>query len=186
MPQEVILGLLTSEGAARDAIHIAVAPVIAAETLRPGQHIGFVGDGNSLVANLAKTKLGIVDPFLKKPIEKGEGFWMLLYPKSITSLRHVWTHPAFAEETQPLPIRSSTTSESRIAAIANAIDITVSELMESARDWLEGGEYKTQYGTETWRDEFPRYTDEFWIHFEIVTGEKVPEDKRQSFFSCSC
>jgi hypothetical protein len=27
---------------------------------------------------------------------------------------------------------------------------------------------------------------EFWDHYERVTGETVPSEKRGSFFSCSC
>jgi hypothetical protein len=85
----------------RDAIHVAVAPVTAAERLVPGQHVGFVTADREHVGPLESQEncLGIVDPFLLQPVEQGERFWLFLYPNSITSLRHYWTHPAFKPPT---------------------------------------------------------------------------------------
>lgn len=94
------LGELITSPAGRDAIHIAVAPVTAADYLEPGQHVGFCCKGNTtLVAALEDTELiGIVDPFLKARVEPGQQFWLFLYPNTITSLRHVWSHPAFVRK----------------------------------------------------------------------------------------
>src|SRR5580698_4671880 len=87
------LGTIIDERAGRDAIHLAVEPVVAGETLIAGADVGFLEDGT--VGGSAKTLLGIVDPFLKSPVLSGERFWLVVYPRQITSLRHVWTHPAF-------------------------------------------------------------------------------------------
>jgi hypothetical protein len=91
------LGSLIEDGdRRRDAIHIAVAPVMAAERLLPGQHVGLVsGDTEHVGAMEPNRCLGIVDPFLRQPVEEGQRFWLFLYPNTITSLRHYWAHPAF-------------------------------------------------------------------------------------------
>jgi hypothetical protein len=89
------LGRLIEDGdRRRDAVHIAVAPVTAAERLTPGQHVGLVA-GETEHVGPAETCIGIVDPFLTQPVEVGQRFWLFLYPNTVTSLRHYWTHPAF-------------------------------------------------------------------------------------------
>lgn len=42
--------------------------------------------------------IGIVDPFLGRPVNIGERFWVVLDPASVTNLRHDWDHPAFPAE----------------------------------------------------------------------------------------
>lgn len=91
------LGRLIDDGdRRRDAIHIAVAPVMAAELLAPGQPVGFVEPGNMELVGPCAERIGIVDPFLTASVAPGQRFWLFLYPGSITGLRHVWTHPAFS------------------------------------------------------------------------------------------
>lgn len=90
------LGKIIEDGERRrDAIHIAVAPVMASTALKPGDHIGLVEDGNTELAGPCENNIGIVDPYLTADVEEGQRFWMFLYPQSITSLRHIWTHPEF-------------------------------------------------------------------------------------------
>jgi hypothetical protein len=90
------LGQLVEDGERRrDAIHIAVAPVTAVERLAPGQHVGLVEAGNLERVGPCDRNIGVVDPFLTEDVEPGQRFWLLLYPGTITGLRHVWTHPAF-------------------------------------------------------------------------------------------
>jgi hypothetical protein len=101
------LGTIIDETAGRDAIHLAVEPVVAAHMLRPGDDVGFVEGGVGYCEN----PVGIVDPFLKERwVQKGQRFWLVVYPRQITSLRHVWTHPAF-EEHKNAPTQSKAESE---------------------------------------------------------------------------
>lgn len=89
------IGRILTESQQRDAIHIAVVPVVAGQNLLPGDHIHISSQGNAVLGHPA---IGIVDPYLTKKVLEGETFWMFLYPNTITSLRHDWTHPAFQEK----------------------------------------------------------------------------------------
>lgn len=171
------VGKILPDGMQRDAIHIAVAPIMARVTLYPGQHVNAKGFPSAPF-------VGIVDPFLSQPVVPEQYCFIFLYPNTITSLRHEWTHPAFEEEedddTKMKP------AEARIREIAEALNITYLDLLDAADEWVEYGEYKTQVGSESWRDEFPQYAPEFWALYEVVTNRRVPTGKRESFFSCSC
>ncbi len=91
------LGHLVDDGERRrDAIHVAIAPVTAATELLPGQHVGFVRAGDTDTVGESETPVGVVDPFLTAPVRAGQRFWLCLYPNTITGLRHIWSHPAFA------------------------------------------------------------------------------------------
>lgn len=92
---EVKLGKLIDSPVGRDAVHVAIAPVVCAdESLIPGSHVGLVGNTNA-VSIYSHPYVGVVDPFLMGKVKHGEQFYLCLYPNTVTSLRHVWTHPAF-------------------------------------------------------------------------------------------
>ena len=105
MSEQVYLGKLIEGVARRDATHVALAPAGATEDLNPGERVGLVGgkdaDGYHL-AGRGKAggdfAIGIVDPFLTEPVKAGQRFWLALFPRTVTGLRHEYEHPAFAEE----------------------------------------------------------------------------------------
>lgn len=88
------LGRLCDESCHRDAVHIAIAPVVAEHVLQPGDHVGLDEYGRAV---LDKTPIGVVDPFLPTDtlIQRDQTFWLCLYPGTVTSIRHAWQHPAF-------------------------------------------------------------------------------------------
>jgi hypothetical protein len=192
------------DGSGRDAIHLAVEPVIAAERLEPGQDIGIMADGRAgtLVVNL----VGIVDPFLKEAVEEGEKFWLIVYPREINSLRHVWTHPAFDDE----PISESDRERSRRVVerltgeserwlrdfCDNSDCPSYEQLMEAIRnggesvvqvdddDYYTGIRIEGEYLHVSGSDAHGSIPPEFWDHVENITGMK--QKNRPSYFSCSC
>jgi hypothetical protein len=174
------LGSIIGYGEKRDAIHLAVEPVIAAHVLRPGEDVGFIpGEGVGVCEN----PVGIVDPFLKAAVQKGQRFWLVVYPRKITSLRHVWEHPEFPlSEGSPVAEKRISKSESWLRSYADQISVDYQELIVRTKIYLESGDYWSEGG----RFEGERIPDEFWEHYENVTGKTVAADDRESFFSCSC
>lgn len=184
------LGQLITDEQYRDAVHIAVAPVVAGMCLNPGEHIGFTSEGDAYtVVTNAKKLLGIVDPFLDVAVNEGDKFYMFLYPQTITSLRHEWTHPAFEAEEEMaeyLPtfhkLKGAVEEEKWVAEFAERIGTNYNALMDAAHNYLKHGDYFVQGG------DFEGFSipDEFWEKYEAITREKIAEYDRGSFLSCSC
>lgn len=181
------LGTIIGEHERRDAIHLAVFPAVAAHTLRAGEHVGFFNGG---LAGVSETPVGIVDPFLTTAVQVGQRFWLIVYPRQITSLRHVWTHPAFPEESGPTsavneaPTPQFGVSRAWLEGYGWGIGAGCEEILDLATRYLESDGYWDP-------DELARFPgmelpDEFWGHFEAATGRAVPEDRRGDFFKCRC
>lgn len=94
------LGKLCDENAARDAIHIALAPVVAGQTLQPGNHVILDAKGRAVISKHPHS-IGIVDPWLQSAVREGQRFYLCLHQDTVTSLQHHWTHPAFRSEPPP-------------------------------------------------------------------------------------
>lgn len=196
------LGTIIDGRQKRDAIHLAVEPVIAGEDFHPGTHINVI-DGVAFYASPG-SGLGIVDPFLLQKVNKGERFWFVMYPRTVHSLRHVWTHPAFPDEIGAV-------TEETPAAILEARKIesenwlrefcenkdgydcpdyeTVIELISNGelREFGSEGGYSTYTEESLYffgHDAHGLIPPEFWVHAENVLGCKL--DKRPQYFSCSC
>lgn len=175
------LGNIIDETQKRDAIHIAVEPIKAKEMLLPGQHV--TPDG--FASRLGKNSVGIVDPFLTAPVYRGEWFWLLIYPRQIKSLRHVWTHPAFPDSQSEIEIPPSPQEQASKAWIQEFADsnyLTYDDLMQGAAIFIYEGDYLDRGSLL----EGIGVPDEFWEHYEIVTGKQVPDSKKRNFFTCSC
>ena len=183
------LGTIITAKEKRDAIHLAVENVVAQEELEPGEHVG--ADGTR------KNPVGIVDPFLTKPVRPGQRFWLVIYPRQIHSLRHVWTHPAFPDPAELDEIKDRTLdewarvdkSEAWLRDFCNThacppyeevVDTAVKALAHGGKLDHWAGEYLHFNGSDA-RGDIP---DEFWDHMEVVTGKRFPV--RPTGFSCSC
>lgn len=187
------LGTIIGPNEKRDAIHLAVEPVEAAESLWPAQHVELTPGGKAY-GGRPENGVGIVDPFLQDEVKKGQRFWLVVYPRQITSLRHVWEHPKFPTSGDVTltpaaqPERQMSESERWIRDFAERVGLGYQTVMDGAKEWLEthdgkwGGEYLCFGGLL----EGASVPDEFWNHYERVTGETVEQRLRGSFFTCSC
>ncbi len=185
------LGTIIDKNAGRDAIHLAVEPVVAAHDLVRGQHIGL--DENGCASCLAPKMLGIVDPFIDGLIKKGEMFWLIVYPRQITSLRHVWSHPDFADN--PKTTKQKETSEQWVRNwIERTEDAPTYEDLISLAMTGHGVEQSEYYGNRwsldndylfsSGMDACGEIEPALWDHLEVITGKPISE--RPTYFSCSC
>ncbi len=174
MKDIVPLGEIITTDQKRDAIHIAIEPIKATEKVFPGQSVG--ADGTSKLPHV-----GIVDPFLANPVFPGQKYFICLFPNTITSLHHVWEHPAFQAKDKT---ELQHCSERYLRDIADEYGITYQELMDAAADYQDQGRYFSQggrfEGMGLWGDK----CFEFWKHWEQVTEETA--SRKENFFSCSC
>ena len=182
--QDMIGKILTAE-AERDAIHIAVAPVVAACQLVPGAPIGLNEQGQ---ADLTDKTIGIVDPFLKRPVKRGDRFFLFLYPNTATGLRHVYTHPVLdAKEVQD---RSA--SEKWLREFAEEIyhdydDRPDFDAYAKLLEQAEEGYFCLNSQPDWLYQEGATEKQEMWRHLEIVRGRPFGSAHVASAsFSCSC
>jgi hypothetical protein len=170
------LGQLITTPQQRDAIHIAVVPVVATEILRPGQDIRLVQGSFEWVEG-AEDGIGIVDPFLKAAVDEGQRFWMFLYPGTITSLRHDWTHPAFADKNASEVWLSNFIARSDCPSYYEVLGAAINH-------GTHGGSFDDEYLHFNEVDAHGNIPPEFWDHVEVVSGQKM--EHRAKSFSCSC
>lgn len=172
-----------ADGATRDAIHFAVMPIEAGNALAPGARVGLLSDGRA--GNVAEDRtIGIVDPFLRKPVPLGGRFWLFLDPGTITGLRHEWAHPAF-----PRSGEEALLADAFIRRVAERIGYGYDFLMEAADRFTEDGD--EWGGDHTYMGEneaYKRWDDwaGFWRAYEMVRGVKLKNTDLYAPFSCSC
>lgn len=176
---ETRVGVLIDETAERDAIHIAVCPCIAGVQMRAGRHVG-VKEG---VASPLFEHIGIVDPFLKSDVEKDQHFYVFLYPGSITSLRHQWTHPAFNKVVISEDVQGESIAWLRQFAIRS--DKSYTELLRIGEKAIKE-RYGQYVGDDNDSDLFNENKHLFVKHVALVLGLMPPDDVDTYYFSCAC
>lgn len=190
------LGTIITPNEGRDAIHVAVLPVQAAERISPGDHV-LINDEGKAEWTKAGEGVGIADPFLVDIIKRGEWFWLLVYPRQITSLRHVWEHPSFPASEPPVNM-----------VTVKSVQIVTEDAKAASERWLrewidvsdcpdfyvtigamlaqqDGSSYMSDYVHFDGVDAHGEIPPEAWYHLGIYSGEDLSGD-RPSYFSCSC
>lgn len=185
----------------RDAIHLGVEPVEAAEYLEPGEHIGLNDEGKAYSQGCTKP-LGIVDPFLKRSVRKGERFWLVVYPREITSLVHVWEHPSFPSFAESVAAEitfddlGEEEKKHKVALLigdpkagaletlrgyAEKLEVSVDELISHATRYQEDNEH-FWVGGDSFYDVV--LDEPFWDAYKTYTGNTV--SSTGNFIYCSC
>lgn len=94
------LGHIPVDGSGRDAVHIAVVPMIVRERIALGQHIDVMPRVVLYAAGISADCIGIVDPFVAALAFDGDRICMFLWPYTITGLAYHSTHPTLADTAQ--------------------------------------------------------------------------------------
>jgi hypothetical protein len=181
----------------RDAIHAAVIQVTAGHELWPSQPVRLQGeDVTTLIAvavpeHATNKPIGIVNPFRREKARAGDAIWVLMYPGSVTSIRHDWGHPAVPESmTAPRILRSAEAVEqarSWMEEFAKEAGLEYEIVISAARSYADRGEWYVQHGEDSARSAMWGVgEDKFWLNYQILTGHLVAESNRGTVFSCSC
>ncbi len=181
MSDETRLGELAPEGAGRDAVHIAVLPIMAGENLGPGDKVRIL-DGRAFGWSTGEGYVGVVDPYLDQIVGTGQTFFLFVRPRTITGLRHVWTHPDFPEEVSSSPsgVRGYSNAMRVVTDAAHQLEMDPSALIREAEQAIRVGA-PIYLGTETC------YLDAglVWDALEHVLGRQHP-DPEMRYFRCAC
>ena len=173
---DVELGKMITTPQERDAIHVACVPLIAGEDLYAGQRFR-LRYGHNDVAMCADYNdddaIGIIDPFLgnNDRIREGDEVWGLLFPNTVTGMRHEWQHPAF-ENVE----KTDNDHELWIRNFCERWHFSFNELIDAAispsrnEDWR----YVVAHGIDLHSPgELGADHDLFWHHLEGYTGQIV-------------
>jgi hypothetical protein len=167
----------------RDAVHIACLPAEAEVDLYAGMHVGYK-DGK---ASPMYDNIGIVDAFIKGIVPKGNHFWIMVYPRNITGLRPIWTHPNIPDnsDANKIDVSNRTEDEKYLRSVAEQIGVGYEKFMEDVESFVEYDETPITRGYEP---ENPNINDlgAFWNIWSRHTGGTIPKNAEDLYWSYSC
>jgi len=184
---EAKLGQLIDEAAERDAIHIAIVPLIAGDYLRPAEKIKLKYGSTEIALSAEydeKRAIGIVDPFLPGyEVEKGKRFYGCLFPGTVTGMRHHWQHPLFDNR----PKVELNEHEVWLKNFCDQWNFDYDQLIDAGvgtGEWR----YVVANGVDLHsRGELGSDYEEFWTHLEGLTGKTFDNEHREGMgWSCTC
>lgn len=196
MAQSVNLGEVPKSDDLRDALHIAVISGVAGEKLRAGQNVK-IQEGVWMSCNISN-RMAVVDPYIRRPLNKGDLFWACLMPNSVTDVKHVWTHPDFPVKEETAMGKAGFSpkdsekwlrefvSQANCPQYNEVIAAAVGEFLENRDPEYYSSAYNcnSEHLYFAGRDAHGDIPPEFWDHVENATGKKCPH--RPLYFSCSC
>ncbi len=194
-------------GEQRDAIHIAIMPVVCGEDyLNAGDEVGLVYGTSNVVKRkdsiYGHKTIGVIDPYLRGDLEsimlkKGDVVWCFLKPGTITGLRHEWTHPLVDNQQPP-----ANDAEKWLREFADRWNFDYDEMIGiasngSIKDTFNipglaehtfDNEWITARGRDLHsREELGEDYERFWQNMEALTGKTFNAQHREKVgWSCSC
>jgi hypothetical protein len=173
------LGSIITKDETRDAVHVACLPAQAHERLNAGQHIGY----SNGVATTAPPYVGIVDPFLQSPVAFKEWFWILLYPRTITGLRHLWSHPDIPEHESAGQMNKEKAYEILEHYAYDSDGLSTEDLIKAATHFQETGKAYCFNFTTCGVISAP---EAFWQAWSVYTGKPAHNTSETYFWRCAC
>lgn len=199
MEQKPNIGkILSPEESLRDAIHIAIVPVIAAHKMAPASHVGLDKDGKASYS-FDGEYVGIIDPFLENAVQKSQKVYLFLYPNTITSLKHFWTHPAFKDDVPPLK-QTSPLQTDKSESIEWLKNYAIREVYSDSDYYSDRDKAYEAMLSQVQSNELIFYgkdchgygdvpdAEELFGHLSIVLGKQIDRSyfEDNGYFSCSC
>jgi hypothetical protein len=166
---QITLGRKPEEVGVKDAIHIAIVSCRAGEYLTSSEKVTLNEHREAVAPQDGAKHIGIVDPFLKGSLAKGDIFWMVMIPKQDQVVRHVWEHKLDFSA----PERAVQECE-YLAPYAKELGVTYSELMHAADMLVNGGETPKYTGSLT-DEKLESVLDDmynFWSEWADETGNE--------------
>lgn len=198
MKDQPAIGTLLNPGKLpnRDAIHVAILPIIAGARLHRGEpfrikrgtkNIALSGEYNGKYStqnrNLSSA-VGIIDPYLSTfAVQEGEACYGFMYPNTITGLHHHWEHPIVDSGDSEREINEH---EQWLIGFAEDWNFDYDQLIDAATG---NSNYVVALGIDLHSadDLGAGVEQEFWEHIEGLTGKEISEShKKDMVWSCSC
>jgi hypothetical protein len=157
------LGKIHKTDQGRDAVHVAIISMQAKHGFRYHAGLAVDNQGNQVLAT-DESAVGIIDPFLfdGEYVDQGGWFYVYLKPGTISSLKHVWTHPAFPDPEEVVAVKDLPVS---IPVITDLI----AAAKKRVEDWVDGADIPCSY-------------DEF---IQVLTTGKSGDVENYRYFTCN-
>lgn len=151
----------------KDAIHVAIVSCRAGSILKRAEPFTINTDGEAIYCNENKS-IGVVNPFIKHPVKRGEIFWGILKMQEVPNVKHVWEHPSFTFEAPTTPVKYN----SILQSISDELGVTYQELMDAC-DKMENTGNSSQYNGSLDKESFEDITYdkyELWSAWSEESG----------------
>lgn len=186
---EAKLGEILRGETERDAVHVALLPVVVGdEYMHPGDKVKFVFGTTGIVtrARNDQTAVGIIDPFLDQfSLVKGTRVWLVLKPGTVTGMRHDWKSEAIDaphDESDENVVWLRRFADQWNFDYENMIRVATNIKDDQYDNIITAMGYDLHSASELGTDH-----DEFWRRIEALTGKPVPDEKRSKvLWGCSC